>query len=112
MKVTVRQLRRIISEEVHRVLTESEGNQIHPSELKDYKWVTVDGVEGTFDLDDVNNKDYASGMKKIGDGTNKAVTLVPRSKPINYASVKETNGNYFVGDTDGLVRYFKEKMYP
>ena len=111
MKITVRQLRRVIAEEVQRVLSEGQGNKLEPSELVHYKWVLDDGsVEGTFDLNDARNRDYASGAKKIGDGTNKKVTLVPKYRPIEFASVNVDNTPYFVGDTDGLVKYFNFKM--
>jgi hypothetical protein len=116
MKITVRQLRRVIAEEVERVLSEGQGNKLEPSELVHYKWVLDDGsVEGTFDLNDARNRDYASGAKKIGDGTNKKVTLVPKYRPIEFrpiefASVNVDNTPYFVGDTDGLVKYFNFKM--
>lgn len=121
MKITVRQLRRVIAEEVQRVLESSEYQQglvyndpnldkqeINSINLNKYRWqLENDERGGTFDLTENN---YNIIMQLMARDPNSKVNVFLGDKKIEFSHINDGGKNYFVGDTDGLARYFTMKM--
>jgi hypothetical protein len=134
MKITVRQLRRVIAEEVQRVLESSEYQQglvynnpdlekqeISPFNLDKYQWKLKNDelkndelenderVMGTLNPTAENGRILAQIMATNPDKNIRVIAISPSGKEIEFPRINDGRNNYFVGDIDGLARYFKMK---